>query len=245
MTVSSMLCLWMQKKSRINGWDGFFASLPEPERSIIRFLSLIQTFPTLWTWLLLSLLRQRQYLDCVPLPNSREAHGEPAPMSERSELRRRDPARLYIGCLPLPWHVRQLRREGVKGIVNMCEEWNGWTQLYQSLGVEQCHLPTIDYCNVPAHHIRRGVDFIHRKISQGESVYVHCKSGVGRCAMVLVAYLARHHMHMDVERANVWARAHRRQIISNVAARPGVIEYLASVSSDGGPTEERALQALS
>ena len=63
--------------------------------------------------------------------------------------------------------------------------------------------------------------------------------------MVLVAYLARHHMHMDVERANVWARAHRRQIISNVAARPGVIEYLASVSSDGGPTEERALQALS
>ena len=108
-----MLCLWMQKKSRINGWDGFFASLPEPERSIIRFLSLIQTFPTLWTWLLLSLLRQRQYLDCVPLPNSREAHGEPAPMSERSELRRRDPARLYIGCLPLPWHVRQLRREGV------------------------------------------------------------------------------------------------------------------------------------
>ena len=30
-----------------------------------------------------------------------------------------------------------------------------------------------------------GVGFIESKIRRGECVYVHCKSGVGRCAMVV------------------------------------------------------------
>ena len=151
---------------------------------------------------------------------------------------------------------------------------------------------------MPAHVIARGVAFIQRKILRKESVYVHCKSGVGcvlclcaagvgvgvnigvwvcgcrymytrflacrdtlheqsdatytptepptqhnhippltltrararvvslycflscsfsftrslspctcrRCAMVLVSYLARHEMHLDIVKANVWAR---------------------------------------
>lgn len=76
-----------------------------------------------------------------------------------------------------------MHREGVRGVVNMCDEFQGYPQLYRNLEIEQCHLPTIDYCNVPAHVITCGVDFIHRKIQRGESVYVHCKSGVGCVCM--------------------------------------------------------------
>jgi len=125
----------------------------------------------------------------------------------------------------MPWHIRALNAQGVKAVVNVCEEFEGYTRLYSELGIEQCHLLVPDYCNVNAANIAKGAAFIHKKIQAGDSVYVHCKSGVGRCAMVLVSYVARYH-DLGIEEANRYVNSSRNQIIGNVGKRPSVKQFL-------------------
>lgn len=43
---STVMCLRMQKKSKVQGWDGFFETLQEPQRSSIKLLSVLQSWPT-------------------------------------------------------------------------------------------------------------------------------------------------------------------------------------------------------
>ncbi|EKX50801.1 hypothetical protein GUITHDRAFT_134914 [Guillardia theta CCMP2712] len=155
-----------------------------------------------------SCFTKRRYYDYVPLPSATK-----------------DRPLLWIGGMPLPWQIRDMHSKGVTAIVNMCEEFPGHESLYADLGIDQCWLPTTDYCNVTPEVIAKGVAFIHRKIQTGESVYVHCKSGIGRCAMVLVPYLAKH-QHMSIEDANRWAREYRPALIGDVGKRPGVMKYL-------------------
>ena len=74
---------------------------------------------------------------------------------------------------------KQMHRKGVRGVVNLCEEFEGYPNLYRcfstvpgppcaksdqtiwlqhgrNLEIEQCHLTTCDYCNVPARFIEKG-----------------------------------------------------------------------------------------
>ena len=62
------------------------------------------------------------------------------------------------------WGDQSDVRIGVTAIVNMCEEFPGHESLYADLGIDQCWLPTTDYCNVTPEVIAKGVAFIHRKI---------------------------------------------------------------------------------
>lgn len=78
-------------KGQVAGWDGFFENLLEPRRSLLQLLSVFQTWPSVWVWLVLSHIGARPYLSAVPLPVG--TTGAP---------------RLYIGGLPLPWQMRQV-----------------------------------------------------------------------------------------------------------------------------------------
>eukprot|EP00286_Rhodomonas_abbreviata_P000848 CAMPEP_0181289600 /NCGR_PEP_ID=MMETSP1101-20121128/965_1 /TAXON_ID=46948 /ORGANISM="Rhodomonas abbreviata, Strain Caron Lab Isolate" /LENGTH=271 /DNA_ID=CAMNT_0023393825 /DNA_START=20 /DNA_END=835 /DNA_ORIENTATION=- len=220
---SSAACVNTQKRAKKDGfWDGGFERLSVWHQNLIWFMARMQTWPTVHFWFTLAAFRLRDYYTYVPLP------GTAIPGLGQSPV-------LCIGGMPLPWQIHSMHSRGVRGIVNVCEEFGGYTGLYSRLGIEQCsRCPTVDYCNVSPQSIAKGVDFIHRKVQAGESVYVHCKSGVGRCAMVLVCYIARHH-NMSIEEANAYVRSHRREIIHNVALRPSVQEYLASAAGEKSP----------
>jgi len=43
---STIMCLRLQKQSKVRGWDGYFETLPEPQSSLIKFLSVLQSWPT-------------------------------------------------------------------------------------------------------------------------------------------------------------------------------------------------------
>jgi len=93
-----------------------------------------------------------------------------------------------------------LRKEyGVKGIINMCEEYRGPIHEYQKLHMEELYLPTTDHFEPSVEDLIKAVTFI-RKIqkrgsstskSQGKNhkVYVHCRAGHGRSAAVVYAWL--------------------------------------------------------
>lgn len=54
------------------------------------------------------------------------------------------------------------------------------------------HIRSPDYHPVPGGLLDQGADFINLQIRQGKSVYVHCKSGKGRSASMVAAYLMKH-----------------------------------------------------
>mmetsp|Transcript_86374 Transcript_86374/g.230713 ORF Transcript_86374/g.230713 Transcript_86374/m.230713 type:complete len:188 (-) Transcript_86374:410-973(-) len=124
------------------------------------------------------------------------------------------------------WIQPACRGAGVTGVVNLCEEFRGYPRLYRQLGIEQLCLPTTDYCTVSEEHVARGVAFIDEQIRAGGSVFVHCKSGVGRSAMVLVTYLAKHAGFSSVGEANRYAKRFRPTIIGNAEERPSIRRYM-------------------
>lgn len=103
-------------------------------------------------------------------------------------------AKILLG--PAPWPATMLslawgEEPRVRGSVNCCEEFVfGWLGLDWALGVEQSFLEQVDYCPVSAEALTQAVAFMHTHLSQGHSVYVHCKGGVGRSTTCVVAYLA-------------------------------------------------------
>jgi atypical dual specificity phosphatase len=73
---------------------------------------------------------------------------------------------------------------GVKGVINMCQEWRGPTKLYKKLGIEELYLPTTDHFEPSQEDLISALCFIQRHEAKGESVYVHCRAGHGRSGAV-------------------------------------------------------------
>lgn len=219
---STVACINAQKGLKAFGsWDGEFTSLQPHYRAVIWFMATMQTWPTVSVWLLLAMLGRRPYFSAVPLPGGGAREGD----LEQS---------LFIGGMPMSWHIHAMLAASPTGlsVVNLCEEFEGHLHEYQHRGIDQLRLPIVDYCSVDECSIREGVAFIANAVHERRSVYVHCKSGIGRCAMVLVSYLARHHA-MSVQEANAWVRRHRPQVIGNVAERPGVQAYFRAAGAAG------------
>lgn len=79
--ISILACLKLQRMAKTNmGWDGSFETLPQPQQSIIWFLSYMQTVPTVSIWLAVSVFGRRNYYDKIPLPSTVSLSGDkPAP----------------------------------------------------------------------------------------------------------------------------------------------------------------------
>lgn len=78
-------------------------------------------------------------------------------------------------------------------VINCCEKWEGEAtditgrifQTTPSLGIP-------DYGDVSHSILDEQADAIHKAISEGKKVLVHCKSGEGRSAQIIAAYLMKY-----------------------------------------------------
>ncbi len=98
---------------------------------------------------------------------------------------------VLLGVAPLPilGLPQSLCKQGVRGVVNMCYEWEGPVNEYARLGIEQLYLPCVDHCEPSPESLQEAVTFIRRFHDKGEKVYVHCKAGHGRGASVALAWM--------------------------------------------------------
>ena len=93
--------------------------------------------------------------------------------------------------------------QGVRGVVNMCEEYRGPVRQYRQLttsssnnnkndttiGMIELRLPTTDHFEPSVQSLQAAVAFIQEYANRGERVYVHCRAGHGRSAAVVMAWI--------------------------------------------------------
>lgn len=98
---------------------------------------------------------------------------------------------LFVGAAPLSilGHPKVLHALGVRGVINLCDEYAGPELQYDLLGISQLRLRTVDHTEPSLNYLWKGVEFIKNHKERNEKVLVHCKSGHGRSAAVAMAWL--------------------------------------------------------
>lgn len=98
---------------------------------------------------------------------------------------------IVLGALPFRRDVKRLKELGVTAVVNTCLEYPGPVDEYRACGLEQFHMPTVDFTHPNYEDVVNAVEFIERQVRQNGKVYVHCKAGRARSATVVMCWLIK------------------------------------------------------
>ncbi|MCA9106723.1 MAG: dual specificity protein phosphatase family protein [Planctomycetales bacterium] len=131
---------------------------------------------------------------------------------------------VVIGAMPFPSDVARLHKEGVRGVVNTCEEYSGPSRLYHNLGMRQLRVQTVDFTHPSIEAVQQAVDFIAEHSERGESVYVHCKAGRARSATIVLCWLIQQH-GLTPEQGQQLLLERRPHINRRLVERPVVREF--------------------
>lgn len=94
-----------------------------------------------------------------------------------------------VGSLPSAKDLRRLAAQGVGAVVNLCEEYTGDDTALRACGLTQLRLPTLDYHCPSEKNLWEGLHFIRDQIAADKKVFIHCKAGRGRSAILALCYL--------------------------------------------------------
>jgi atypical dual specificity phosphatase len=134
---------------------------------------------------------------------------------------------LFLGARPLMSDVPRLAARGITHIVNTCEEFCGFTEQYEKVGIRQLHLPITDFQPPTLPEIDTATSFIDAAISAGGKVLVHCKAGRARSATIVLCWLMKRNgwtageaqAHLLQCRPHVNRRLAGRQVVEEFAQR--------------------------
>jgi atypical dual specificity phosphatase len=136
---------------------------------------------------------------------------------------------VLLGAMPLRSDVGPLYELGVRGVVNMCEEYPGPTAEYAKVGIEQLWLPTTDFHHPTLDHVASGVEFVESFVRKQKIVYVHCKAGRARSATIIICWLVKYR-GMNLQDAQQRLLSCRPHVNRTLADRPVVMEYCRGLS---------------
>lgn len=135
---------------------------------------------------------------------------------------------VYLGAIPFEENREALEKAGITHYLSVVEDFEFEPSLVgvpirHSDPSRWLHLPTSDYCPVSQGDLQRAVSWIDEKTRAGGKVYVHCKGGKGRSAMVVACYLRRH----GAEGANSYdyLKSRRAAVSGNSAQRKAIEEF--------------------
>lgn len=81
---------------------------------------------------------------------------------------------VIIGCAPMGFldHPLKLHKLGVRGVINLCDEYSGPQSSYDTLGMSQLRLHTVDHYESDLKQLIAGVEFIKNCKARGEKKQV-------------------------------------------------------------------------
>jgi atypical dual specificity phosphatase len=127
-----------------------------------------------------------------------------------------------FGFLGLP---KTLHQKGVRGVINLCEEYHGPARCYQQLGMTELRLPTTDHFEPSLQSLQAAVSFVRTHANRGERVYVHCRAGHGRSAAAVMAWkMSQAVLPCDMQRLNDDLRQ-KRNVRSTLWKQPNLKQY--------------------
>lgn len=135
-----------------------------------------------------------------------------------------------MGAYPFASDVASLRGEGVRAVVNTCEEYSGPLRQYDQHGIEQLHIPTTDFTHPRLADVEAAVEFIQKYTLQNDSVYIHCKAGRARSATVAMCWLMKYR-GMTIDEAQQHLLAARPHINPHLASRPVIQQFKAALAA--------------
>ncbi|WP_437932080.1 dual specificity protein phosphatase family protein [Sorangium sp. So ce291] len=142
---------------------------------------------------------------------------------------------LLVGGFLLPGDVAELRRLGVRAVINVSRELYDPVLALRAAGVEYLRVPCWDMCAPTIEEAARGVAFIARHVGAGHRVHVHCASGVGRSVTLALCYLATRG-GLEVGEAIALLERRRPRVALRPAQREFVDRYVAwHRAQAGGP----------
>lgn len=113
--------------------------------------------------------------------------------------------RLYLGGILMADrnHLEQIKSLGIGSIFAILEEKEALTETFFSVPLKESdwqkaeiayqRLSCPDMHAMELEEIEQAVEWVDQNISAGKAVYIHCKAGRGRSAMIVIAYLIRYH----------------------------------------------------
>jgi atypical dual specificity phosphatase len=135
---------------------------------------------------------------------------------------------VIVGAYPFASDVASLRGEGVRAVVNTCEEYRGPIQQYAQHGIEQLHIPTTDFTHPCLADVETAVEFIQKYKLQNDTVYIHCKAGRARSATIAMCWLIKYR-GMTAEEAQEHLLAARPHVNPALARRPVIQQFEAAL----------------
>lgn len=134
---------------------------------------------------------------------------------------------VILGALPSGNGVSELKKMGVRAVLNLCDEYAGPEEAYSANGIKYLRLPTIDYTSPSLETVSEGVSFIERCVSRRDLVYVHCKAGRGRSATVILCWLVKAKKISPLEamefllkrRPQVNKNLHKRRVVGKFVSK--------------------------
>uniref|UniRef100_A0A7S3GYK8 Uncharacterized protein n=1 Tax=Spumella elongata TaxID=89044 RepID=A0A7S3GYK8_9STRA len=138
---------------------------------------------------------------------------------------------LILGCAPMDilGHPTALYNLGVRGVVNMCNEYPGPIAKYSTLGIKQLYLPTLDHYEPSLEFMKAAVDFIEEHKARGELVYVHCKAAHGRAASIALCWMMKQNSGKTAKELNN-VLSSKRKVRKTLFEQPNVRAFERSLA---------------
>lgn len=145
---------------------------------------------------------------------------------------------------------------GVRGVVNLCEEYQGPDRQYRKLGIDHLRLPTVDHFEPQVSDLEKAVAFIQKHRDQGDKVYVHCRAGHGRSAAVVFAWLMSKDPTADLRQMNkelsllrnvrksLWKQRNINAFHAKLTGRDPNLNAFSDADYDDGYNEEEKTKEL-
>jgi len=101
-----------------------------------------------------------------------------------------------------------IQKLNVKCVIDMRSENSFDQSLFESIGIKYFNIPVDNYFAPELEQIDTAIEYMKSHISTDNNILIHCKEGVGRSSLIIIAYLITTGLDlfesMEIVKSNRW-----------------------------------------
>ena len=101
-----------------------------------------------------------------------------------------------------------IQKLGINCVIDMRSESLFDKSLFESIGIKYFNIPVDNYFAPELEQIDTAIEYIKSHITTDNNILIHCKEGVGRSSLIIIAYLITPGLDlfesMEIVKSNRW-----------------------------------------